>query len=140
MNPIAGWLLAAILLVAAWQSYGLKGLALGATLIVFWLLLQFNRSIRVMRNAGASPIGHVDSAVMLNAKLKPGLQMLQVLTLTKSLGRRVRPDGDIYAWSDAGGSQVVVTFEGGRCKRWVLERPAEPGADSASTAPEGTAE
>src|SRR5215212_132127 len=98
MNPIAGWLLAVVLLVAAWQSYGLKGLALGGTLIVFWLVLQFNRSVRVMRNAGSSPIGHVDSAVMLNAKLKPGLQMMQVVAMTRSLGRRVRPGADIYAW------------------------------------------
>ena len=126
MNPIVGWVLAAVLLVAAWQGYGLKGLALGVTLIVFWLVLQLNRSIRVMRNAGSAPIGHVESAVMLNAKLKPGMQMLQVLTLTKSLGRRVRPDADLYAWTDPGGSEVVVTFEGGRSKRWVLERPAEP--------------
>jgi hypothetical protein len=140
VNPIVGWLLAVVLLVAAWQSYGLKGLALAGTVIVFWLVLQFNRSIRVMRNAGASPIGHVDSAVMLNAKLQPGLQMLQVLRLTRSLGRRVRPDAEIFAWSDAGGSEVVVTFEGGRCKRWVLERPVEPGADPASPAPQRTAE
>ena len=130
MNPIVGWVLAAMLLLAAWQGYGLKGLALGVTLIVFWLVLQLNRSIRVMRNAGSAPIGHVDSAVMLNAKLKPGMQMLQVLTLTKSLGRRLRPDADLYAWADAGGSEVVVTFEGGRCKRWVLERPDESAGGS----------
>jgi hypothetical protein len=113
---------------------------LGVTLIAFWLILQFNRSVRVMRNAGSSPVGRIDSAVMLNAKLKPGLQMLQVLTLTRSLGRRVRPDAEIYAWSDAGGSEVVVTFEGGRCKRWVLERPVEPDTDAPSRVPQGTAE
>ena len=45
-----------------------------------------------MRNAGSAPVGHVDSAVMLNAKLREGLQMLQVLALTKSLGRRVDSD------------------------------------------------
>jgi len=87
MNPILGWALAALLLVAGWQGYGIKGIALGVTLIVFWLILQFNRSLRVMRNAGSAPVGHVDSAVMLNAKLREGLQMLQVLALTKSLGR-----------------------------------------------------
>ena len=80
MNPILGWALAALLLVAAWQGYGCKGIALGVTLIVFWLMLQFNRSLRVMRNAGSAPVGHVDSAVMLNAKLRAGMQMLQVLT------------------------------------------------------------
>ena len=125
MNPILGWALAVLLLVAAWQGYGIKGIALGVTLIVFWLILQFNRSLRVMRNAGSAPVGHVDSAVMLNAKLREGLQMLQVLALTKSLGRRVDSDREIYEWADEGGSKVVVTFTNGRCQRWQLERPAD---------------
>ena len=125
MNPILGWALAALLLVAAWQGYGIKGIALGVTLIVFWLILQFNRSLRVMRNAGSAPVGHIDSAVMLNAKLREGLQMLQVLALTKSLGRRVDSDREIYEWADEGGSKVVVTFTNGRCQRWQLERPAD---------------
>ena len=125
MNPILGWALAALLLAAAWQGYGIKGIALGVTLIVFWLILQFNRSLRVMRNAGSAPVGHVDSAVMLNAKLREGLQMLQVLALTKSLGRRVDSDREIYEWADEGGSKVVVTFTNGRCQRWQLERPAD---------------
>ena len=125
MNPIVGWMLAALLLVAAWQGYGIKGIALGITLIVFWLVLQFNRSLRVMHNAGSAPLGHIDSAVMLNAKLRAGMQMLQVLTLTKSLGRRVDPGADVYEWADEGGSKVVVTFANGRCKRWQLERPVD---------------
>ncbi len=125
MNPILGWALAALLLVAGWQGYGIKGIALGVTLIVFWLILQFNRSLRVMRNAGSAPVGHVDSAVMLNSKLREGLQMLQVLALTKSLGRRVDSDREIYEWADEGGSKVVVTFTNGRCQRWQLERPAD---------------
>ena len=125
MNPIIGWVLAALALAAGWRAYGLQGVALGVTLIAFWLVLQFNRSLRVMRNAGASPIGRIDSAVMLNAKLRAGMQMLQVLALTKSLGRRVRPDADVYAWADEGLSEVVVTFQDGRCKHWELNRPAE---------------
>ena len=125
MNPILGWALAALLLFSAWQGYGIKGIALGVTLIVFWLVLQFNRSLRVMRNAGTSPVGLVGSAVMLNAKLRAGMQMLQVLALTKSLGRRIAPDGEVYEWVDEGGSKVVVTFANGRCKRWQLERPAD---------------
>jgi hypothetical protein len=128
VNPILGWALAALLLFSAWQGYGVKGIALGVTLIVFWLVLQFNRSLRVMRNAGTSPVGHVGSAVMLNAKLRAGMQMLQVLTLTKSLGRRVDPAGEVYEWADESGAKVVVTFANGRCRQWTLERPAEPSA------------
>ena len=128
MNSILGWTLAALMLFTAWQSYGIKGIALAVTLIAFWLILQFNRSIRVMRNAGSSPVGHIGSAVMLNAKLKAGMQMLQVLNVTRSLGRRVDPAGEVYEWVDEGGSKVVVTFAHGRCERWTLERPAEPSA------------
>ena len=85
-------------------------LALGATLIVFWLVLQFNRSVRALRNVSDRPLGHVDSAVMLNAKLQPGLQMLQVLALTKSLGRQTDANGDVFVWADDGGAEVVVTL------------------------------
>ena len=125
MNPLVGWALAAIALFAGWRQYGAQGLVLGATLIVFWLVLQFNRSVRVMRRAGASPIGQIDSAVMLNAKLRTGMQMLQVLALTRSLGRRAGADGNVQTWADAGGSAVVVTFRHGRCANWLLRRPAE---------------
>jgi hypothetical protein len=135
MNPYIGWALAAIGLVAGWRSYGYSGLALGATLIAFWLVLQFNRSVRILRNAGGAPVGHVDSAVMLNAKLRAGMQMMAVLTLTKSLGRRVDAAGgvaapagratEVFAWSDGGGAEVIATFRNGRCASWALRRPPE---------------
>jgi hypothetical protein len=125
MNPLFGWALAALTVFLGWRLYGLQGLALGVTVVIFWLVLQFNRSVRVMRNAGSAPVGHVDSAVMLNAKLRAGMQMLQVLTLTKSLGRRVDPLQEVYAWADDGQSEVVVTFVGGRCRTWVLRRPEQ---------------
>jgi hypothetical protein len=92
---------------------------------VFRLVLQFDRSLRVMRNAGASPIGRIDAAAMLNARLRAGLPMPRVLALTKSLGRHVTSRADICAWSDEGLAEVVVTFERGRCKRWALNRPPE---------------
>jgi hypothetical protein len=125
MNPFVGWILAVLALVAGWRAYGMNGLALGATLIVFWLVLQFNRALRAMRLAGEAPLGRVDSAVMLNARLRAGMQMIQVLKLTKSLGRRVSPGAEVFAWTDGGGVEVLVTFGNGRCKRWELRRPEE---------------
>ena len=53
MNPRLGWLLAALFAFAAWRAYDLAGLAFAASAIVFWLLLQFNRAVRVMKNAAA---------------------------------------------------------------------------------------
>jgi hypothetical protein len=125
MNPILGWALAALLLAAAWRAYGWQGMAVAASVIVFWLLLQFNRTVRVMKNTGGAPVGHVDSAVMLNAKLQPGMTMLQVVSLTRSLGRKLDPSGDTWAWSDAGGSEVTLHFARGRLSRFVLDRSAD---------------
>lgn len=124
MNPIFGWALAAVAVAAGWQGYGWPGVALAASVIAFWLLMQFNRSLRVLRNAGSAPIGHIDSAVMLNAKLQPGMPMIKVVALTKSLGRRVSEEPEQWAWADEGGAEVVIDFERGLCKRWVLNRPA----------------
>jgi hypothetical protein len=127
MNPFLGWALAGLAVALAWTQYGAKGLALGLTLVVFWLVLQFNRAVRVMKNAAGSPIGHVDNAVMLNAKLRAGMQMLQVVTLTRSIGQQHDGQPEVFTWTDAGGVQVRVTFQGGRCQSWTLERPDAAG-------------
>ncbi len=124
MTPILGWLLAAALVVLAWFSYGWQGVLLAISAVVFWLLLQFSRAMRAMRQAGQAPVGHVDSAVMLNAKLQPGMTMLQVIGLTKSLGRRLASGDDHWAWSDEGGSTVTLQFQGGKLARFELDRPA----------------
>ncbi|NUZ04292.1 hypothetical protein [Piscinibacter koreensis] len=128
MNPIVGWILAVLIVITSWQAYGWSGVALAVTLIVFWLLLQFNRTVRVMKNAAGAPVGSVPSAVELNAKLKKGMLLMQVIGMTRSLGRKVSeaPDVDVFAWADNGGSEVVVTFEGGRARRWTLTRPDTP--------------
>ncbi len=125
MNPVFGWVLAAGAVVAGWAGYGAAGVALAATVIVFWLLIQFNRSLKVLRNAGSAPVGHIDSAVMLNAQLQIGMPMIKVVALTRSLGRRVSQTPERWAWVDAGGAEVVLDFERGLCQRWVLSRPAE---------------
>ena len=126
MNARLGWLLATGFAFAAWRAYDLAGLALAASVIVFWLLLQFNRAIRVMKNAADSPVGHVASAVMFHATLARGMTMLQIVSKTKSLGRKVEGSDDDWRWSDDGGASVVLHFERGRLARWQIERAAEP--------------
>jgi hypothetical protein len=123
MNPVIGWVLALLAVAAGWRGYGWPGVALAFSVIVFWLLIQFNRSVKVMRNAAGSPIGHVDSAVMFNARLSPGLPMIRVVTLTRSLGRRVAETPETWAWADASGAEVRIVFDRGRCKSWALTRP-----------------
>lgn len=125
MNPLLGWALAAAALAIGWLSYGLRGLALAGTVIAFWLLLQFNRLVRVMRDAGQSPVGSVHNAVMLNARLSAGMPMAKVVGLTKSLGRQVDAAQERYTWTDAGGVSVEIVFTDGRCASWTLNRPTE---------------
>ncbi len=123
MNPWFGWALAAVFAFAAWHLYDLRGLAFAFSAIVFWLLLTFNRVVRVMKRAAGSPVGHVDSAVMFHAGLAVGTTMVQIVTKTKSLGRKVEGADDDWRWDDDGGSGVVLHFERGRLVRWRIERP-----------------
>jgi hypothetical protein len=130
MNPITGWLLAAVAAVVGWLLYGWQGLLFAITLVVFWLILQFSRSVRALKNAGEAPVGHVGSAVMLNSRLNRGMTLLQVLGLTKSLGQRIAETPETWAWTDAAGISVELVFENAKLARWTLNRPEEPASDS----------
>ncbi|MCG3188773.1 MAG: hypothetical protein LKCHEGNO_00929 [Burkholderiaceae bacterium] len=122
-----GWALAALAIALGYLQWGWSGVVLAATMIVFWLLLQFSGALRVLRNAGRAPLGHIDSAVMLNARLQRGQRLPQILALTRSLG--VRADGDdgdreVFEWRDAGGDVVRAELVGGKLVRWQLLRAA----------------
>jgi uncharacterized protein (DUF58 family) len=122
MNPYIGWALALIAVIAGWRAYAWPGVFLAFSVIVFWLLIQFNRSVRVMRNAADSPVGHVDSAVMLHSKLRKDLPMMKIVSITKSIGRHVSEQPETWAWADASGAEVRIVFDKGRCQSWVLDR------------------
>ena len=123
MSAKLGWALAVLALAAGYLGYGWRGLVLALTVIAFWLLLQFSRALRVMRLAAHAPIGHVPSAVMLHARLHAGMQMMNVVKLTRSLGRKLRDEPDTFAWRDESGAEVEVEFADGRCRSWRLTRP-----------------
>lgn len=126
MTPALGWALSAAALLAGYLSWGWRGIVLALTVIAFWLLLQFSRTMRLLRQAAGSPVGHVDSAVMLQAKLRRGAPLSEVISLTRSLGRKLRDEPETFAWRDVGGAQVEVEFKDGRCTAWRLFRPEEP--------------
>ena len=128
MQAVIAWGLSAAALAGGYLSYGWPGVLLAVTCIVFWLLLQFNRSLRVMRRAGERPVGTVDSAVMLHARLHAGMPLLSVIGLARSLGRRLdeASEDEAYEWRDPGGDRVVVHCARGRCTRWELERRFQP--------------
>ena len=124
ITPILG----VILVAAAWRAYGWGGVAIAAGGIVMWVLLHFTRLTQVLRRAADQPIGYVGSAVMLNAKLKPGVNLLHVLALTRSIGERVSEESaqpEIYRWTDGGASSVTAEFANGKLMKWSLVRPTE---------------
>jgi hypothetical protein len=131
MNSKLGWLLVALAFAAGGWYHGWQGLLMAFTVTVFWLLLQFGRALRVMKNATEKPVGHVASAVMFQTKLLRHMTMLQVVGLTKSLGLKVTDatgsdaDSDTWRWEDASGDSVVLTFNQGKLTTWVLQR-AQP--------------
>lgn len=126
MNRVVGWGLAVLAIGVGYAAYGWPGVVLGLTVIVFWLLLQFSRVMRVLRQAGQAPVGHVESAVMLHSKLHPGMKLLEVLPLTRSLGTKLSDDPETFAWTDSGGDRVVVELQGGQLRSAVLERAVSP--------------
>jgi len=125
MNPVIGWGLAAAALAVGYVGYGWRGIVLGVSAIVFWLLLQFSRSLRVMRDAAGRPVGSIDNAVMLHAKLRPGMRLLEILPLTRSLGQKLADEPETFAWTDGGGDRVRVELRKGRCTAFALERAGE---------------
>ena len=126
MNAHLGWALAVAAMAAGYVGYGWPGVMLALTAIVFWLLLQFSRALRVMRLAAKAPVGHVPSAVMLHTKLREGMRLMEVIKLTRSLGRKVRDEPETFAWRDASGAEVEVEFVEGLCRGWRLIRREGP--------------
>ena len=116
----------AALLVVAHRASGWPAVAAVSGGLLMWLLLHFTRLMAVLKRAAHRPIGHVDSAVMLNAKLKAGVTLMHVIAMTRALGERISPEGaepELYRWRDNGMSAVEAEFAGGKLVRWQLARP-----------------
>jgi hypothetical protein len=125
-----------------WRTFEWLGVlgVLGA--VVMWALLHFTRTMQVLRRASRRPVGHVDSAVMLNARLQAGMSLLHVLAMTRALGQAITPAGvdpEAFAWTDASNAAVRCEFRGGQLTQWTLSRPQpdEPGAPKAESANAG---
>jgi hypothetical protein len=132
MNPsINNGLLAGGAVLAGWWVWGWQGLLMAASVIAFWLVMQFTRALRVLRHASQRPVGHVDSAVMLQSRLEHGMNMQELIALTGSLGIRLG-ELDDWQWSDPGGNTVVVHLRRGKVVRWSLVRPEDEPAEPQS--------
>lgn len=118
----------AILTLGAWQAFGWAGIALSVGGIVMWVLLHFTRMVTILNKAAHRPIGHVASAVMLNAKLRRGLTLMHVVAMTRSLGllqSEKDSQPEVYTWTDTSQSVVTCTFVGGKLTEWALQRPEQ---------------
>jgi len=126
------------LLAVAFNSYGWPGVAVVGGGITMWLLLHFTRMMTVLKRAADRPVGYVGSAVMLNAKLKPGANLLHVVAMTRALGEQRDGIGtkvETYRWTDGSQSYVDCVFESGKLARWQLTRPPVQEDNGSATAP-----
>jgi hypothetical protein len=126
--------LGVLLIAGGYRGYGWGGVALVLGGVVMWMLLHFNRVTRVLARAADRPVGYVGSAVMLNAKLKPRVNLMHVIAMTQALGERLSPadqDPEIYRWTDGTASSVTCEFVKGRLVKWELVRPEAADAPEA---------
>ncbi len=125
------------LVAAAFYAYGWSGVAMAAGALLMWVLLHFTRMTQVMVRAGKRPIGYVDSAVMLNARLKAGSNLLHVIAQTRALGELLSPKDqqpELYRWTDAGKSYVTCEFSAGKLTSWTMVRPETDASEPVDTA------
>lgn len=115
------------IVVLAYRHYGWMGVAGAGGLLVMWVLMHFTRLMQILKRAANRPVGYVDSAVMLNARLKPGMTLMHVIAMTRSLGE-LRTDKDaqpeVFRWKDNTDSFVDATFVGGKLSHHEMTRPA----------------
>lgn len=128
MNPWIGIALALAALGVGGALLGAQGVIFATTGIVFWLLLQMSRLMRVMKQAGSAPLGSVANAVMLNSQLHAGMKLVDLIRLTGSLG--LKQGEETYAWRDAAGDTVEVVLKKGKLAEWRLLRAAPAGQAS----------
>ena len=136
-QEVIGWSLGSLAVAVGYVQWGWQGVVLAVTLVVFWLLLQFSRGVRSLREAAGAPVGSVPSAVMLHTRLQAGMNLPAIMRLAGSLGRKVLDDPETFEWSDEGGATVRVEMKAGRLARWDLLRSGEPDSAEAEPPPQG---
>jgi hypothetical protein len=113
------------LLFASFRAFGWWGFSLTSSGIIFWLLQHVTRLMTTMEKATERPVGTVDSAVMFHAALHPGMRLLNVIGVARSLGQlqsAPNQQPEIFVWQDPANDKVECEFEQGRLVRYVLKR------------------
>ena len=137
-TKILGPLAIVVFTIGAWQAFQWAGIALAVGGVVMWILLHFTRMVTILKKAANRPIGHVSSAVMLNAKLHKGATLMHVIAMTKSLGVRLSEENaqpEIFKWTDSGDSFVICTFKAGKLQTWDMTRPQVAETEESTASP-----
>lgn len=132
--PVAG----VVLIAGSYRFYGLGGAVLVLGALLMWMLLRFNRMMQVLGRAATRPVGHIDNAALLNARLHAGMTLLNVLAMTRALGEMRSPKNtqpEVFRWTDTGASHVTAEFRRGRLVQWTLFRPIAPERAGIAAAP-----
>jgi hypothetical protein len=127
-----------VFVAGAWHQYKWQGVAVATGAVVMWILLHFTRMVTVLSRASNRPVGHVDSAVMLNVKLRKGVNLMHVIAMTKSLGVRLSEENaqpEIFKWTDPGDSFVICTFKAGKLQTWDMTRPQQEEPEESTASP-----
>lgn len=130
--PVGG----VLLVLAGYRAWGWAGVALAVGGLMLWLLLHFTRLMHVLKRAAERPLGYVDSAVMLHARLKPGMTLLHIVAMTRALGVQQSPPDtqpEVFRWTDASDTSVTCDFLHGKLVRWELRRPPAGDPDAVTT-------
>ena len=123
MKAGLGALLALACLVAGGAVYGWQGVVFALTAILMLLLVQFTKLMRVMGRASRAPIGRRGNALVVEVRLKADMPLVDVLTLTGSLGEAVPNQAHAYTWTDEGGDRLTLQFSpNSRLQSWQLQR------------------
>ena len=120
-----------VLLCVGFKSFGVAGLVAVMGAVVMWGLLHFTRLMSVMNKAAKRPLGYVGSAVMFNARLSEGVNLMHVMAMTQALGEPLsaaNAEPEVYRWTDGTQSHVTCEFRQGRLVKWTLFRPQTDGA------------
>ena len=75
---------------------------------------------------------------MFNARLHPGMTLLNVVQMVGALGEQLGEKDaqpEVYRWIDGSASAVTGEFVDGKLVRWKLDRPEAPAGDPAAPAP-----
>jgi hypothetical protein len=122
IQAILIWGAALALVALGYQNWSWAGVALVVGGVIFWQLLHFTRMMQTLKRATSRPKGYVDSAIMLQVKLKSGMRLLEILALTRSLGESISGKPEIWRWTDTSGASVECEMNAGKLVRFQLKR------------------